>query len=36
VIEGGIDTEYFRRRVDDFERFLSAAGERGATSICWA
>ena len=36
LIAGGIDREYFRRKLDHFERFLNAAVERGAVSIYWA
>jgi len=36
VIEGGIGTDYFERRLDDFEKFLNAVAEAGATSIYWA
>lgn len=36
VIEGAIDSGYLARRVDDFEHFLNAVVERGATSIYWA
>jgi hypothetical protein len=36
VIEAGIDEAYFARRLDDFERFLAAVAELGATSIYWA
>jgi hypothetical protein len=36
VIEGGLDVEYFERRLDDFQRFVDAVVERGAASICWA
>jgi hypothetical protein len=36
VIHGGHDESYFARRIEDFERFLNAVVERGATSIYWA
>jgi hypothetical protein len=36
VIEGGIDEDYFQRRLDAFERFLDAVAERGARSVYWA
>jgi hypothetical protein len=36
VIVAGIDEDYLARRVDDFERFLNAVGDRGAASIYWA
>ncbi len=35
-MEGGIDTEYFERRLNDFEKFLNAVAEAGATFIYWA
>lgn len=35
VIEAGIDVEYIAMRLDDFERFLGAVAERGATIIYW-
>jgi len=36
VIEGELGTEYFERRLDDFEKFLNAVASVGATSIYWA
>lgn len=36
VVSGGIDDGYFARRLDDFERFVGAVAEMGATSIYWA
>jgi hypothetical protein len=36
VIQGGNDESYFARRIEDFERFLNAVVERGATSVYWA
>ena len=36
MIAGGIDEDYFERRLDSFERFLGAVAERGAMSIYWA
>jgi hypothetical protein len=35
VIVGGIEEAYFERRLGDFERFVDAVVERGATSIYW-
>jgi len=35
VIEGGIDEDYFTRRIEDFERFLRVVEEMGARSIYW-
>ena len=35
VIVGGIDEDYFGRRLDDFERFLGVVVEKGATRIYW-
>jgi hypothetical protein len=32
---GGIDEEYLAGRIDDFERFIGAVAELGATSIYW-
>lgn len=34
-IESGIDREYFKRRLDSFEKFLNAVVEKGATAIYW-
>ncbi len=36
VIEGGIDADYFTRRLDDFERFLEVVAAKGARAIYWA
>jgi len=35
VIVAGIDEAYFERRLGDFERFVDAVAEQGATRICW-
>src|SRR5580698_6002393 len=35
-IEGGNTPEYFKMRLDHFERFLNAVIARGAVSIYWA
>ena len=35
VIEGGLDEDYFARRLNDFEMFVGVVAERGATSIGW-
>jgi hypothetical protein len=36
IIQGGNDESYFARRIEDFEKFLNAVVEKGATSIYWA
>lgn len=36
VIVAGIDDNYRRRRVDDFDRFFTFVAEKGAVSIHWA
>jgi hypothetical protein len=35
VFVGGIDESYFERKLDDFEKFVDAVVEMGATSISW-
>ncbi len=36
ITQGSIDENYLARRLDDFEQFLNAVAEKGATSIYWA
>ena len=36
IIEFGLSPEYFKMRLEDFERFLNVVAEMGATSIYWA
>lgn len=35
LLDCGITEEYFARRLIDFDRFLNAVAERGATAIYW-